>query len=522
MNSNGYRYAALLAVVGVSIVFGMVLGGKLNAPQVALAQPDSGPRAVAPTLNLAPAVSGAGSVGFADIVEESLPAVVGVTNLQSGEDEDEEGEGRQSDPFFRWFFGDPEDRDDPRRRFMDRPRQGFGSGFIVSPEGYVLTNHHVVSASDRIRVSMQNGRTYDAKLIGSDPAIDLALIKVDANGPFPTLPMGDSESLRVGQWVIAIGNPLNFEQTVTVGVVSAKHRQLPELDTDISLAQFIQTDAAINFGNSGGPLMDGAGNVIGINTAIRRGNLAEGIGFALPINDARAAMEQLLASGTVQRGFLGITLTGNGLNETAADYYGLPDRNGAIVQAVTRNEPADKAGVKKGDIIRKVDGRVVRDNRDLIRQISSRRPGDSVQLEIFRDGKTLERTAHLIDRSEGAAIRPASNVRPEPEEPEVEASSGLGVRVETLTRSMRESRGLDDEVLGVVVVGVDIDSPLGDSNINILPSAIIFSINDRPTRNVSDWDEVVGSLEPGDAIKVEVLDPGGASSRFVFLRVPND
>jgi serine protease Do len=521
MNSHGYRYTALLAVIGVSIVFGMVLGGKLNTPRVVLAMPEANAPVSTGTLQLAPAVAGGDAVGFADIVEQSLPAVVGVTNTQSGE-EDEEGEGddRNSDPFFRWFFGDPDDRDDRPRRFMDRPRQGFGSGFIVSPEGYILTNHHVISASDRIQVSMQTGKRYDAKLIGSDPAIDLALIKIEADEPLPTVPMGDSESLRVGQWVIAIGNPLNFEQTVTVGVVSAKNRQLPELDTDISLAQFIQTDAAINFGNSGGPLMDGAGNVIGINTAIRRGNLAEGIGFALPINDARAAMEQLLASGTVQRGFLGITLTGNGVSETAADYYGLPDRNGAIVQSVSPNEPAAKAGVKKGDIIRKVDGKVVRDNRDLIRKISSRRPGDSVELELFRNGKTMNRTAHLIDRTEGAAIRPARNESPEPEEPIREAASGLGVTVETLSSRMKRQRGLDEDMNGVVVVDVEIDSPLADAN--IVPGAIIASINDAPTWNVLDWDEIVKPLRAGDAVKVEVLDPSSATTRFVFLRVPRE
>ncbi len=516
MNSRGLSFVALLAVIGLSIVFGMVVGGRVNAPRVAMALPASA-EAADGTIQLAPAATGTGFPNFADIVEEALPAVVGVSNTQSASEEGDSGLG---DEFFRWFFGDPENRE--RQRFHgnpDRPRIGFGSGFIISQDGYILTNNHVVQDSDRISVSMQDGRRLEARLIGADPAIDLALIKVDADEPLPVLSLGDSDALRVGEWVIAIGNPLDFDQTVTVGVVSAKYRQVPLENTDISLAQFIQTDAAINFGNSGGPLLDAAGNVIGINTAIRRGNLAEGIGFALPINEARAAMKQLLATGSVQRGFLGITLTGDGISDTAADYYGLPDTNGAIVQGVTEDEPADRAGIEKGDIIRKVNGKVVRNNRDLIRRISSYRPGDKVELEIFRDGKSLTKTALLIDRNEGQLTgnRGQPPVRPsEPEEPT--EAKGLGVTVQGLTPSMRTRLGMEDDLRGVLVVDVEIDSPLADAN--VVPNTLILSINDRSIGSVSAWNDVVDSLQPGEAIKVEIMDPRAGASRYVFLRVP--
>jgi len=515
MNSRGFRFAALLTVIGVSIVFGMIVGGRVNAPRVAMALPASA-QGVGSPLQLAPAATAAAVPNFADIVEQALPAVVGISNTQSGSEQGEDqGLG---DQFFRWFFGEPENRDRPRFH-QQQPMVGFGSGFIVSPDGYILTNNHVIQDSDRIVVSLHNGRRHDAKLIGADPAIDLALVKIDVDESLPVLPLGDSDALRVGEWVIAIGNPLDFDQTVTVGVVSAKYRQVPLENTDVSLAQFIQTDAAINFGNSGGPLLDAAGNVIGINTAIRRGNLAEGIGFALPVNEARNAMEQLLASGSVERGFLGITLTGDGISETAADYYGLPDRNGAIVQDVTAGEPADRAGIEKGDIIRKIDGRVVRNNRDLIQKISSRRPGDKVELEVFRDGKTLKKTALLIDRSEGQSARNAPGEPSRPDRPnEPDAAEGLGVKVEALTPTVVSRLGLESDTSGVLVVKVEIDSPLGDAG--VIPNTVIQSINDRPIQSVGDWNAVVGDLAPGAAIKVEVLDPRAGVSRYVFLRVP--
>jgi serine protease Do len=318
MSERTRGLVALLAVIGVSVVLGMILGGKLSAPQVAFAAPETS------SLSLLPAstVSKPGTVDFADIVERAIPAVVAVTATQvDGGVPSAENHPFFNDPFFRRFFGDPEgegEGEDDGERPRPRPRIGEGSGFIIAPEGYILTNNHVVENSDSVEVSLDNGRTLVAQVVGADPSIDLALLKVEPrDGNLPALPLGDSDDLRVGEWVIAIGNPLEFDQTVTVGVVSGKGRRVPLRSTDFAVVSFIQTDAAINFGNSGGPLLDARGNVVGINTAINRQFLAEGIGFALPINQARAVVEQLRTRGYVKRGFLGITMNRAQIDDAA-------------------------------------------------------------------------------------------------------------------------------------------------------------------------------------------------------------
>ena len=519
MNNRAYGFAALLAVIGLSIVFGMALGARLSAPQFALAAPGEALRGSMWPILLAPAATSAGMQDFADIAERSVPAVVGVTNTQLISSSDEDARERfRDEPFFRWFFGDPDDPDRPR----EIPQIGRGSGFIVSPKGYILTNHHVVEDAKRIMVSLSNGDEVEAEVIGADPAIDLAVIKIDAKGrQLPVLPLGDSDSLRVGEWVLAIGSPLEFENTVTVGVVSAKERRVPIGKTDTAVVHFIQTDAAINFGNSGGPLLDAAGNVIGISTAIRRGNLAEGIGFALPINEARRAMEELLTLGKVQRGFLGIEMNPQGINEASAEYYGLPDTQGVIVARVTDGEPADTAGIERNDVIRRVDGEVVRDNFDLVKKISSHRPGDEIEIEIFRDGRTISRTATLIEREPALVARRGggrddSDVQP-PEEPE--EAKGLGITVENLSRSARARLEIDSDLEGVLVADVDFDSAAASQG--VFPQSVITSVNDQPVGNVSAWERIIGDLRPGKPVKIELFDPRfGGQDRLVFIRAP--
>jgi len=300
-----YSFAALLAVIAISIVFGMVLGGRLNAPQGMFAARSGIVLAQNPLVG-----PGAAPADFADIAEAAIPAVVSVTNTSVAKN-DEEQNGTPDDPFFYWFFGRPnDDNSQPRRQ---QPEQSFGSGFIISGDGYILTNNHVVEGATKLKVEMKSGGRYDAKVIGTDPAIDMALIKIDSQGKqLPSLPLGDSDKLRVGEWVVAIGNPLNLDNTVTVGVVSAKERRVPIGGTDGGVATFIQTDAAINRGNSGGPLLDSRGRVVGMNTAILRGafpgqGMAEGIGFALPITDARSSIRTTTACTWPRR--VGVTWT---------------------------------------------------------------------------------------------------------------------------------------------------------------------------------------------------------------------
>jgi serine protease Do len=505
----------MLAVMGISIVFGMILGGKLNAPPVMLAAPDPAPMGLAPAV-----VAGGSGTDFADIVEQSLPAVVTVTSTARGGDrEDDSPHMFFDDPFFRRFFGDPEEQEqqpqEPQRRI------GSGSGFIISPDGFVMTNNHVIEDFDKVEVTTTGGETFEAEVIGTDPSIDLALLKIDPRGQdLPTLSLGDSEALRVGQWVIAIGNPHEFSHTVTVGVVSGKGRRVPLPATDLGVVSFIQTDAAINLGNSGGPLLDARGNVVGINTAMRRQNFAEGIGFALPINQARAVVEQLRRHGEVRRGWIGITMNEPGIDETMRRYYDLPDTDGVLVISVADEGPAAEAGLEPWDVIRKVDGDRVRDNLDMIAKISSHMPGDEVRLTLFREGRTLEVDVTLGDRRAGLEEELGGDPRQAPpgREDEPRESSGLGLTVETLGGRARERLGLAEDQQGVVITRIDFESEADDKGLR--PTMVITAVNDGPVRNVSEWTRAMDTLQPGAPVKLDLLLPGGGREFPVFLTVP--
>ena len=514
MTSRKSSFFALLFVIGASIVFGMVVGGKLNAPQVVLAAGDTSwlerPEPASATFTARP-------TDFADIVENAVPAVVAVRNITILKGEEESEGTLRDDELFRFFFG-PRDRGGT----PDRRADGFGSGFLVSPDGYILTNHHVVEGATKLEVEMNDGNEYDARVIGSDPSIDLALIKIDSEGKrFPYVTLGDSESLRVGEWVLAIGNPLGLEYTVTAGVVSAKSRNLAIGATLPGVASFIQTDAAINKGNSGGPLLNSSGQVVGINTAISRGDmtgaLVEGIGFALPIDVARDAASQLMETGSVERGFLGITMNQFPLDAAAREYYGLPGKGGVLIVAVSEWGPAHEAGVREGDVILEVDGKVVKDNSGLLSRIATRRPGDTVELEIFRDGKTKTIDVELMSRADGIARSngPREPERQEPAEPEIVPALGLGIEVEPLTDEFRELNEISEDVDGVVVADVDVSADAADK---VVPRMLITAINDKPVRDVKDWNRIVEHLDPGEAVKLTIA--RGANPAIVFLKVP--
>ncbi len=512
MPNRAFGFGALLAVIGVSIVFGMILGGKLNPPPVMLAAPSGS------TLQLAPPVnSGGHSTNFADIVERSLPAVVSVTSTARGSDQDDDRQ-RQflEDPFFRRWFGAPEDENRPR---LPRRRVGSGSGFIISPDGYVMTNNHVIQDFDKVEVTLTNGDSFSARVVGTDPSIDLALLKIDPEGvQLPTLPLGDSSKLRVGEWVIAIGNPYEFDHTVTVGVVSGKERRVPLPNTDDGVVSFIQTDAAINLGNSGGPLLDASGNVIGINTAIRRQNYAEGIGFALPINQVSAVVQQLIEQGEVRRGWIGIRMSGSGIDEATREYYNLPDKNGVLVTWIDPEGPARKAGLNKWDVIREVDEDPIRDNLDMIAKISSRQPGEKVRLNVLRQGKPLNMRITLGDREEALLAETGGERQPRGPGREPEESTGLGVTVENLGSRTRDRLGLGDDVRGVVITDVDFESEADGKGLR--PTMVIAAVNDNPVRSVSEWEDAMGGLRSGSPVKLDIVLPGSDQVIYFFLRVP--
>ena len=318
-------------------------------------------------------IAAIGRPDFADIVQRVNPAVVNITVTEGV------GETRTHSAH------DPDD---------DGPRRGEGSGFIVDAQGFILTNHHVVASPNRIRVRLADKREFTATLVGSDPATDLALLKISALG-LPTLALGDSDRLRVGEWVCAIGNPYRFDHTVTVGVVSSKGRKI----YDPSFDAYIQTDAAINPGNSGGPLVNVAGEAIGINSAVSL--QGQGIGFAVPINVARDVLAQLRSQGRVTRGYLGIQL--QDLDPDLQRLVGLPEARGAMVVDVLDRTAGQTAGLKRYDVITAVSGTPVEDGDQLVHAISNRAPGSDVVLTVRRDGQEVTLSARLEARAGDAA-----------------------------------------------------------------------------------------------------------------------
>jgi len=520
-------FAALLAVVSASIIFGMVLGGKLNAPPTMKAA-SSTPRGAQTAFAASGAPSGqtVALPDFSEIAASTLPAVVGVQNTtvdkkgtpDDGSDDSEDGGGDTDDPIYRFFFGPGGPRQNAPRMMPRTPqrRVSSGSGFIITEDGYILTNNHVVEGATKLEVTLDTGEKFEADVIGTDPMIDLGLIKIKANGrKLPTVPLGDSDSLRVGQWVMAVGNPLALERTVTVGVVSGKKRQVPIGDTVPALANFIQTDAAINFGNSGGPLLDGQGRVVGINTAIFRGEWAEGIGFAIPINEARKAAEELREGGTVKRGYLGITMNTTGVNDKARAYYKLPDASGVIIAEVNPKGPAGEAGVRRNDVIRKIDGEPVKDNQDLLSRIASRKPGETVRLEILRNGETVHLNVKLTTRP---VTFDDSGNEPEPgadEEAVPSSAQGLGIKVQSIPAEVRQQLRLGPDA-GVMIVSVDPESEAAEEGLS--PRNVVLSLDDKPVRSVADWNKIVKGLSPGATVKLEVNLRG--RTEFVFVTVP--
>jgi serine protease Do len=369
----------------VSFLVGMVVTGTMS-PTTATSAPSI---AAARSRDDRPFMPGiAGVVNFADVAERTNPAVVNIDASSRARRLNRLPPGSNIPP------PRPDALDDPfefRRRGSDAPRRGAGTGFIIDDDGHILTNQHVIDNAERITVKLTDGRSMRAEVIGADADTDIALIKVQSDTKLPHAVLGDSDDLRVGEWVCAIGNPLAYEHTVTVGVVSFIGRKL----FDMSLDNYIQTDAAINFGNSGGPLINARGEVIGINSAISR--QASSIGFAVPINQAKAILPQLKAKGGVSRGYIGVAL--RDVDPDLQHSLKLTQNAGALVQDVTAGSPGERAGLKPYDLITAVDGRDILTNDQLIRDIASRTPGTTARIELLRDGRPHEVTVKLAERS---------------------------------------------------------------------------------------------------------------------------
>ncbi|MGB2717151.1 MAG: trypsin-like peptidase domain-containing protein [Vicinamibacterales bacterium] len=480
----------------VAFLVGLIIAGEFTpGPVVSTA---SGPAPVGALAGRTPArAAGPSVVNFADIAERINAAVVNVDATSSK---------TPRDPRFRRA---PDDLDAPRE--FDGPRQGSGSGFLIDRDGFILTNFHVIDGAERITVTLADGRAFRGEVVGTDPAIDVALLRIPGSPDLPEAPLGNSDSLRVGEWVCAIGNPLGYVHSVTVGVVSFIGRKL----FDVSLDDYIQTDAAINFGNSGGPLINSAGEVIGINSAIS--SRASNIGFAVPINQAVAILPQLKTRGRVSRGYIGVYLTD--VTPALQRSLGLSVSHGAMVQDVSATSPAERAGLRAYDVIVEVDGREVMSNEELIRDISARQPGTVVRLAILREGHRQALAVKLAERpsrDEADASDTLGN-RPRPRETDPPTERSIGLTVRELDRNFVGRAEIPQTVQGVVISRVD---PTGAGFQALLRRGIvIMEINRRPVRSVSDYERAVAAARPGDVLALYVYDPTVAQKSLVTVTV---
>jgi len=488
---------SILTIIIAAVAFGLFLSSSLNIMNFSNGDTREGDAAG----SLYMEGDGSGRpVSFPDLAKMANPTVVNITSTTTSVRSSD-----RPDDLFEFFFG--RDSMEPRR-----PVRGFGSGFIISKDGYILTNYHVVSnqqrkVADDIKVKLYNENIYKAKVIGTDSVFDVALLKIDADEELPFIKLGDSDKIKVGEWVMAIGNPSLLEHTVTVGVLSAKGRQI----SGSIYRTFLQTDAAINHGNSGGPLINMKGEAIGINAMIIYGT--EGIGFAIPINQIKNILPQLKEKGYVQRGYIGI-LPGE-ITKDLAKSLNLPTTEGIFVQSVTPNNPADKAGIKEGDIIISFDGKEIKNLEDLYSVVALSKPGVKTTVKVIRDEekKTLEITPEE---------RPGEDVpvRDEPERDE-QLDETLGMAVAPISPRVRRYFRIPSNLDGVIITKVKAYSPAYDAGLR--EEMIIQKVNRKDINGIKEfYIELDRAIEKSNvvALKVAVRDRrGNWLSQYVTLNL---
>jgi len=427
---------------------------------------------------------------FADLAERLKPTVVNISTTKTIR-----GGGLRSpferyfgdDDFFERFFGDV-----PRREFKQK---SLGSGFIISDDGYIFTNNHVIEQADRILVKLSDGREYKAEVIGRDAKTDLALIKIKPSNSLPIADIGDSDRLRVGEWVMAIGNPFGLEQTVTVGIVSAKGRVIGAGPYD----NFIQTDASINPGNSGGPLFTMEGKVIGINTAIVA--QGQGIGFAIPISMAKSILPDLKSKGKVTRGWMGISV--QDVTEDIAKNLRMKQARGALISDIFKGDPADKSGLRSGDVIIEINGKSINDSHELLIMIASFHVGDKVNVKVLRDGQERAFQVAVAERKD----------RPEMARENIEGKVSLGMTVHSITPQM--ARQLDIPSLKGVIV-TDVEEGSSADEVGIQPRDIILQINKVRVNSLKDYQQEMSKASAKNSVLL--LIKRGASTFYVPIR----
>jgi serine protease Do len=481
-NNNFKRY--LLAPVLVSILLGTGYGisKAVKAPDAAAA-----PASKSSEIPIVPG-------NFSELAENVRPGVVNIQvvkkikNVAFGS-RDFSGNPFGEDSPFGDFFG-PYSQGNPS---LAPEQRGVGSGFIMSRDGYILTNNHVVEDANQIKVKLANGKEYDGKVVGQDPKTDLALVKIDGASDLHALTLGNSDELKVGSWVVAIGSPFGLEQTVTAGIVSAKGRVIGSGPYD----NFIQTDASINPGNSGGPLINTKGEVVGINTAIIASG--KGIGFAIPVNMAKDIAPQLQEKGHVTRGWFGVSI--QEMTPELAKSFGLKEKKGALVSEVVTGSPAEKAGIQQGDVIMEFDGKAVADSQELPRMVASTPVGKSVNVKLWRNGKALDQQVKISEMEENVEVSKTAS-----------HNKTLGIAVQNLTPEMARRLRLKSET-GVVVTRVESGSPAADAGIQT--GDIIREVNRTPVKNVED---LVQKLEQAkDQNNILLLVQRGQNNMFAAV-----
>jgi serine protease Do len=402
------------------------------------------------------------------IAKELSPAVVNI-DVESVVTQSFGGfGGLENDPFFRRFFGE-----EFNRFSRSIPMKGRGSGFIVSKEGQILTNNHVVDGANKITVTLSSGKTYEAKVVGKDPTFDLAIIKIDGDEDFPVIEMGDSDAIEVGDWVVAIGNPFGLEHSVTVGVISAKNRSIHA--QNVNFDGFLQTDAAINPGNSGGPLIGFDGKVVGINTAIVP--FAQGLGFAIPVNMAKQIMNDLVEFGSVKRGYLGVSV--QNLNKEFIEAFELESEEGVVVGDVLIGEAAEKAGVKRGDVITHVNGEKIKNVTSFVNMIRAFSPNTKIKLDIIREKAPLSIEVEL-------GVMPGAEVAIEGKGPEIFGK--LGISVTPVNKELQKQYRIDSDK-GLVITKIEQGSEA--HIVGLAEGDVIFDVNNFRVNSIEDLNKAV-------------------------------
>jgi serine protease Do len=448
------------------------------------------------------------SDNFVAVAKAVTPSVVAITVTTSGK----RTQGNMPRDFFH-FFGPDFRTPEPQ------PEQGMGSGVIITADGYIVTNNHVIddAEKDGIEVVMNDKQHYKAKLVGTDPSTDLAVIKIDAKN-LPAAALGNSDNVQVGEWALAIGNPLGLTSTVTAGIISAKGRSINIIrDNNYSIEDFIQTDAAINPGNSGGALVNLSGEVIGINTAIATTNARyQGYGFAVPVNILKTVAADLIKEGKVHRGYIGVMISS--VDQTMASALGMKEAKGVLVQSTVKGGAGEAAGLKEGDVILSVDGKEVNAGNELQSYIATHHPGDRVMLKIYRDGSVVEKQVTLRAREEEKTVVEASEPAKEGSETAVESPrtmkfDNLGLSVRSMTPEEKKEMEIDR---GVIVADV---KPYGEAfNRAIGKNMVIVEADRKQVNSPGDLKKIIDARKPGDSVLLRVKSDRGTS--FVAVQIP--